>query len=266
MPSLEGVRGKLKRADNHLEALKAEVASVTAEFDADGLRKTTDPANGDYVWVVDINEHRTDTVAAMAGDFIHNLRGALDHLVWELADPDQRPRSEFPVFKNDGAGNSGFTGGGAPKISSLPEDARQAIEALQPFHAGDDAVSHPLWLIHDLDIIDKHRRLLTAPAAASRAGLIGPPFKLGGKGPLVMVELHDMKFTVGKCRNGDALVRIAGTNPPEMVAEFRPGVKFKLTLDEVGLPELFIEDQLSELGRYVVEDVVPLLAPFFEPE
>ena len=235
---------------------------VVAGFNAGGLQRRTEPGSGDYLWVVDVDEEQADGVSAIAGDIVHNLRSALDHLVWEFSDPDQRPRSEFPVYLQSGNGSDGFEGGGQPKIRTLPLALQSQVEELQPYHSGGSAKSHPLWLIHDLDRIDKHRRILAAPVAVNRINFVGPPMSVRGRGA-TSLALHGLTFTSGKRGNGDEVVRIAGSNPARSVAQFRPDVRFELSLDEPGLPELFVGQQLRQLRNFVKDEVLPRFDPFF---
>ena len=224
-----------------------------------------DQANGDYIWVVQFDEGTLRPLASIVGAFLHNLRTALDHLVWELSSDAERGRCEFPVFLKSGPGNDGFHGGGLRKIASIPDAAKSIIEELQPFHAEEHAASHPLWLIHDLDRIDKHRRTLIVPVAINRGGIAGAPVRLGGgTGPAMVFQLERMRITTGKRRNGEEVLRIAASNPPESVALVTPLFGFNATIDEAGLEEVFIQEQLRGLLDFVDGSVIPRLEPIFD--
>ncbi len=104
--------------------------------------------------------------ASLAGDCLHNMRAALDHVVYELAErvlgsplpDDVAEASEFPV-----TGPKPLTERTRnKKIGALPSDAQDVIVALQPSTLGNDFAKHKLWLLHDLERIDKHRRPLVA--------------------------------------------------------------------------------------------------------
>jgi hypothetical protein len=66
--------------------------------------------------------------------------------------------SEFPITGpkplDDGAR--------ARKIGVLPEDAQKIVMSLQPSRLGQRYGEHRLWLLHDLERIDKHRKPLVA--------------------------------------------------------------------------------------------------------
>ena len=65
------------------------------------------------------------------------------------------------------------------QIEGIDKRGRQLIQAEQPYHRTPALLtgpeSHPLWLIHDLDRIDKHRELVLTIAAfeISATGMAG---------------------------------------------------------------------------------------------
>jgi hypothetical protein len=50
-----------------------------------------------------------------------------------------------------------------PKVKGMSQDAIDAITATKPYQGGNDA----LWILHKLDIADKHHALLTAIVSVS---------------------------------------------------------------------------------------------------
>jgi hypothetical protein len=95
----------------------------------------------------------------LIGDGVQNFRAALDYMVWILASKQQRadtPQSlEFPIF-NDAAN---YAKGAPPRIGSLPAAAQKVIGSVQPFQQGAESAKSPLWQLHRLSNLDKHRRL-----------------------------------------------------------------------------------------------------------
>jgi hypothetical protein len=100
--------------------------------------------------------------ALLVGDCVHNLRSALDNLVYGLArikaDPPRDPRSiQFPIF----ASREAFQKSGAARatLEQLPARAAELVTAWQPFHR--DSAAHiaadALNLLHHLSNQDKHR-------------------------------------------------------------------------------------------------------------
>jgi hypothetical protein len=105
-------------------------------------------------------------LSVVVGDVIHNLRSALDHLAWQLVllDGGQPTDStQFPIYA------SATNAKGNPRNVTIQPGIhdQHIIDALikvQPFTEakyGHDPASDPLWIIHRLNIIDKHRLLVT---------------------------------------------------------------------------------------------------------
>jgi hypothetical protein len=146
------VRVKIERAKKHLRNLETELADFgKKEFYA----VITDPNSQSR----HLGKHRIftfDTLAA-AGDVVHNLRSALDHLasqlVWVGSGKEPTRRIEFPIAKDAAT----YEGDKARKVEGMTPEAIKAIDALKPYKGGNDA----LWRIHELDNIDKHRTLFT---------------------------------------------------------------------------------------------------------
>jgi len=99
-------------------------------------------------------------VLAIAGDVLHNLRSALDHLAFQLVEVGEcrgigerrGKRIAFPIF--DTAND--YEALKAGKVKGARKAAIKAIDALQPYKGGKGEI---LWRLHELDNIDKHRTL-----------------------------------------------------------------------------------------------------------
>ena len=98
----------------------------------------------------------------LVGDFLHNLRSSLDHLAYELAaaytvplPPEAAEASEFPIFWK-GPMNARQE---QAKIGCIHPDAVKLIKAIQPHHKGSKYTEDPLWILNELERIDKHRTL-----------------------------------------------------------------------------------------------------------
>jgi hypothetical protein len=100
----------------------------------------------------------SDRVYLLVGDFAHNLRCVLDHIVWQLVTLGKQAipteRVPWPVLNSPDPSTLGrqTKGAAAPAVA--------LIESFQPYHAGPDPAykQHPVWQVHKLDIVDKHRR------------------------------------------------------------------------------------------------------------
>jgi hypothetical protein len=152
---------KLKRAEKHFDALERSIRHyiglspyrLIGDYQDNGSR---------YAVRVHIDHAQPQDWPELAGDCIHNLRAALDHMVWSLtmkttngADPAKPRDTGFPICKSPGDFNSRRT----LCIGQTTRDAQVIIEKLQPYHGPYPANPNPLLVLKELDDIDKHRRL-----------------------------------------------------------------------------------------------------------
>jgi len=94
---------------------------------------------------------------AAAGDVVHNLRSALDHLAYQLvivgSGKEPSRQVEFPIAKDFATYEADKT----RKVKGMRDLEIKHIDNLKPYKGGNQA----LWRIHELDNIDKHRTLFT---------------------------------------------------------------------------------------------------------
>jgi hypothetical protein len=91
----------------------------------------------------------------LVGEFAYALRSGLDQLAWQLALLNMKPKrprthTSFPIWSR--VPTKGF--GDATK-DILPA-ALNKISLLQPYQKGPKAPRHPLYMLNELCIIDKH--------------------------------------------------------------------------------------------------------------
>jgi hypothetical protein len=200
-PSLDSCQGKLGRANEHLQTLRNEIGpfesqhahTITVEHDADAPQ---------YIFKVHGIAQPKPEWAYIAGDCIHNLRSALDHLVYQLSILGQggrhlsikeETRCAFPIESNPDE----FTQNGERRIQLLRVGERTRIKELQPFNASDMSIWGPIPDIQEpsrsepariptllnhlahLDNIDKHRRVNTTWQSALWYAHADPPEPFG---------------------------------------------------------------------------------------
>jgi len=135
------------------------------------------------------------------GAYINVLRSSLDILATAIAIRYGVPNAEkvyFPVA----SGGAQFEAGnfkGAEFIKLLPPTPRQIIEALKPYKGGNG----DLWRLHQLDIMRKHRKLLTIATDNRYFQIIGSGFQ-GYYSPLAAgsIPIRDNKTVFGFIRRG----------------------------------------------------------------
>src|ERR1700730_13558450 len=143
---------KLKRANENIVNLNAELV----RFLSKGPGPVGDDENHERFFdLVDHSAREIDPrFSVLAGEILHHLRTALDHVVWHLT-PEPRSNSiEFPVFSKRPTNNDEIASFKS-KIKGISAAARTVIECEQPYHRP-DPLEHSLWIIHDMDRIDKH--------------------------------------------------------------------------------------------------------------
>jgi hypothetical protein len=144
---------KIERAKQHLSDLQKLVVACRGKTNHVRLSES-DPQTKQitsYHWE-DLPVYPFE-ILSTAGDVIHSLRSALDHLAYQLAivgsgKPPSR-RVEFPIAKD----RDTYEAEKVRKVQGIRPEAVKVIDDLKPYKGGNDV----LWRIHELDNIDKHR-------------------------------------------------------------------------------------------------------------
>jgi hypothetical protein len=259
MHPLDKVRLKLDRAKEHLAALDSEVADflklepyrVEPKIDAENIY-------GKFGRFRIVHEPPI-RFGLIFGDYIHNVRSALDHLVWQLqlkTTSTPKPRSQFPIFKQPNAGRL------KDQTPDVSDEARGVIESLQPYNRTNrhgPIALHPLWQIGQLDGIDKHATPLVTVIreAVVIEDAMSQAFPPGSR-------LRTVNMLRNPLNDGDPVPLV--TTPVRSLddqTQIYVEPTYGIVLDEaIGLAV-----PLSELGRLhkVVDDaILPKFTRFFE--
>jgi hypothetical protein len=159
------IRGKVERAEKHLRDLEV-VRDRFIDTKPYVILSEHDPQTGDHIFkIMDIQIPPAE-IGLIAGDLIHNLRSALDHLAYQLvyANGNTHTRqTAFPIWE---CATEYHTQRGR-RVQGMAQRAIDAIDTTEPYKGGKGEI---LWAIHDLDIADKHHAplvtLLALPAVA----------------------------------------------------------------------------------------------------
>jgi hypothetical protein len=149
---------KLERADRHLFDLK-ETWDAFVGGDPYPFRSEDDPHTGDRIYKLVSAGLIPSSIPLIAGDAIQNLRSALDHLAYHLVSlgPSEAGHGDkiyFPIGERAKEFDS--------RLRQLKKHLRpDAIRPLEAVEAHEDGSGEILWHLHCLNIIDKHRLLLT---------------------------------------------------------------------------------------------------------
>lgn len=97
-----------------------------------------------------------------AGDAVHNLRSALDHLAYAIVSAVDKPNDRL-YFPMDVARNSFIKHSGFREIQRVaPDIASFILDEIKPYGAG-----NPFVMLNQLDRADKHRFLLVHSGSAA---------------------------------------------------------------------------------------------------
>jgi hypothetical protein len=158
--SLKGVRAKLDRADEHLNAL-ADAIQVFISRDPQPFGISVpyfDPNTNWYTVYAIVEEEPPDRLGVILGDVLHNTRSALDHLVWQLVILDGGiPKggsrgNAFPISMTEAAWETAK----GQHLAGVSEAHRNILEKTQPFKADNPDLSLFGWLRY-LSDTDKHQ-------------------------------------------------------------------------------------------------------------
>ena len=172
--SLAGARAKIDRGKEHLDCIEAAIKDAMTD-------NKSEPRSAPYEFDQDTHQliirHPKPTpidpaLPLVTGDCVHNFRSALDHLVLQLALLNNtfavaEKKTEFPVCLTAESFQRSVKDKVAPFVSP---DAVAAIEIYQPYRTDTPAETSPLWLLSQLDIIDKHRVLVVVAHKFSPIG------------------------------------------------------------------------------------------------
>jgi hypothetical protein len=169
---------KLRRAAVHLDVIHAAANDfVHIELARDPERHTIEEDPNDPSWTLLrwSNVPAIDPLlGAVLGDYVHNVRSALDQLAYSLVklNGEEPGRHTFwPIFEaqdqwRNNITNRKATRGPAP-TAGASEEAHNLVERWQPFQRGGSSSIAPLLRLHNLWNVDKHRTLHAAVAVPS---------------------------------------------------------------------------------------------------
>jgi hypothetical protein len=164
------IRVKIERAKHHLRALEV-VRQDFIKGNAYRIECETNQTGFNIYRVFNLQAPPVE-IGLAAGDVIHNLRSSLDHLAYQLVYANGATHSKqtaFPIW--DSAAE--YKAQGARRVKGMAQDAIDAIDAIEPYQGGKGA---GLWVLHYLDIADKHHALLTPLINVTEASFTIPGF------------------------------------------------------------------------------------------
>ncbi len=156
---LESVALKLERAHEHARLLEQELEAWIAEQPYAASTRANSDFTRHSVIISILKPPPLQRWSLLFGDAIHNLRCALDHLVYAIS------VHELSADPPPNAGTCAFIINDRPedfrskyfRIRDLSEAVKRAIESVQPYNRQHATKPPLLAVLRDFDDIDKHR-------------------------------------------------------------------------------------------------------------
>lgn len=167
--ALDGIRLKIMRALDDLQTLYEEGREYLGT-DPHGLRFEVYADKGErrVRALLIIKEPPPLPLGILAGEAVYHLRGALDHLIYQLArlNVPNPSGTQFPLALDESVYRTIAPGKKiSPRNSMLKgvrEEHRAIIDEFQPYHDGARAKVNPLYVIGQFANTDKHRFIQAA--------------------------------------------------------------------------------------------------------
>jgi hypothetical protein len=163
---------KVKRAQKHMVDINKAVRLYKSSEPYEFVPIRQPDYKGEVWRRIKITNQPDPILPFMLGDFVHNLRTALDHVVVACVPKKHRSgMTEFPIlyediWKVDEHGqfvvkNDKLRNEFESKVRGIDPSARALIIQAQPYHYGADAFRNGPGVISRLDNLDKHRDIIT---------------------------------------------------------------------------------------------------------
>lgn len=249
---LAGPRARLDRAD----VLVAELDGLSKAFAASRPYRAVqvdDPNPVNRRFIVESVDDVPLPIRVRAGEIVHHTRAALDLLVYQLLlqageDDEKRLRKcAFPIVTEHDPADRQQAGNYQSKmkrcIEGVRDVARERIEALQPWRAGNPGVWSHLSQVEELDNTQKHRLLLTGVV-----GLRMKNFVLNDNGVAKLIPEAFFPIRPG------AMIIASDVKPGQQVTRsFADDVIFHESGPPSGWPLAHILGNLNAMTRETVE-------------
>lgn len=165
----DGCWDRIARAESHGEAASFEWNDYI-ETNPFGSRLIQKP---DGKWSITIFEVLPipSIVGILLGEFMYNLRAALDYCAYAIAvvdsgvdPPPNQGQSQFPIYVDQGAFDNN-----AYRLKPFTSEHQHWMQEIQPFVVGSNAKASPLYWLNHLAKIDRHRELHVIGAYVSES-------------------------------------------------------------------------------------------------
>lgn len=249
MFDLADAQAKLDRANEHRHELDAAIRSYLMDEPMALSQPEYDGASGHFLCRGHVALQAPPRLGAILGDYVNNVRCALDYAIWALASDAGKAtgKSKFPVCVT----RAEFANAGPQALRGLkPQDAA-FVEQVQPFaQLPERPEDHPLRILQRLSNIDKHRVLHPLLSAARDADPTAAGFRLvEGSG-----DLQHPQVNVGApWQDGEPIVRVRlEPDDPTAKLEWFGQIDVEIVFGEARVRHEVIQ-QLWGIGQFVIQ-------------
>jgi hypothetical protein len=255
-PSLESARLKLVRAEEHLKVILKTIERLVAKQGNVAFEEDREAQEG----AIRIRLPAADPdLPAIAGDFLYNVRSAMDHVVYQLVAVNGQtyePSNHFPIcsvpvnFLNEIKRH---------RLDGVSAKAQTIIETLQPYHRGNEI----LLVLDALHNIDKHRTINIVTMLADSTSV-----QLRSAGRVVQHMSAGEELPDGAAL-GNLVINLASPKMAnifrnmEVKAQVTSFVAFKDFPADESEPRGRVDAILEEIFDFARNVVLPAFEPFF---
>lgn len=194
-------------------------------------------------------------LALVFGEWLYNLRSALDYVIWATAchvsgrvpPPDERAL-QYPIYDTEGGWTSNLY-----RLRGLAEHHREMLLVMQPFNSDGDA-NYLGWL-NRLARIDRHRNLVTG---AARLAVMEPV--------LAFPDWTTPKLEWGERTIVDGRADVAritfSPHRPDMEVSVNPRIGIDPEIDEWSSSPFWSHIRFGERMRMIQVFVAAEIAPY----
>ena len=172
-PDLASVLIRIERSKMHLADFEARAKPLLAEC-RDAVISDYDEQRSEYVVRIGRIPPIPPLLSVIIGEAIHNLRVSLDYLMWQIViacGETPNENTAFPILTTSPAPNRY----GQVHVNvnpSVPKDIQRTLDEIQPYKLVHPR-NHQLAVLHNLNIVDKHREMLFTIIEANKIGWFG---------------------------------------------------------------------------------------------
>ena len=251
---------KIEWAHKHINDLHSALDAFIAT-NPYVVSEKRNPQTGEHIYYAAKVTPVPPRILLITGDILQNIRSSLDYLVNALVRANGGTPNEFtgfPIFKNiptTKEQKDAF----ARKVKGMRQEAVDIIERAKPYKGGNS----PLWRLHDLNVRDKHRLLLTAGAAVWQFN-VGQHLRATGRAVGLLANANANDWWVGRTQ---ALLVEEGqqlyADPPDAKVNKDIQFRFQVALNEAGVcegePLIMVVRQSLNLVRGLLPNFDPFL-------